>query len=222
MPEKGKSKLLVVLIITCYLGAFLAGCARLEFVVSVPAEIPAGAAGDISDETIRLELPGLKLSAQLQTYREKGNVYLSEPLGVWLNFDTGDEMFYFNPGRVLLTADNEEAMTPMTFLGPETAWQSPRAVAQGCGPRRYSLGVAYSRIDVSVYDKMSGNSEKGVFRPSGIPISFKGEQCFMLWFDTKASPKRNYVLSIQDTRKAGEPYFIPDIRFRKGLVVKYF
>ena len=216
------SKLLVVLFITSCLGAFLAGCARLEFVVSVPAEIPVGAAGDISDETIRLELPGLKLSAQIQTYQEKGNVYLTEPLGVWLNFDTGDEMFYFNPGRVLLTADNEEAMTPMTFLGPETAWQSPRAVTRGCGPRVYSLGVAYSRTAVSDNDIRSGNPERGVFRPSGIPISFKGEKCFMLWFDSKASPKRNYVLSIQDTSKAGEPYFIPDIRFRKGLVVKVF
>lgn len=210
------------MVLVC-LGVASAGCAT-RFHVSVPESIPEGkVGGSYGDETIELELPGLDLSAQLQTYQTEGSTFLIERLGVWLKFDTGDETFAINPGRVLL-AKNGKTLEPMTYLGPETMWHSPRAAALGCGPhlRRYSLGWGLLKMEIAVDDVENGNVVKGILKPSGKAVSFKGEKCFMLWYPTEASPEPGYVLSIQEVTRAGQTFSIPEIKYRKGSVSRVF
>lgn len=223
MQNKEQTNSFVVLMVIVCLSVASTGCVT-RFYVSVPEEIPEGRVGGFyGKETIHLEFPGLELSAQLQTYQKKGSTFLIERLGVWLLFDTGDEMFAINPERVLL-AKNGKELKPMTYLGPETKWISPRAAALGCGShlRTYSLGWAALKMDITVDDVENGNDEKSIFKPSGKVVSFKGEKCFMLWYPTEASPEPGYVLSIQGVTRAGKPFSIPEIGFRKGSVSRIF
>lgn len=144
----------------------------------MPERIPEGkVVAHYDDETIQLELPDLELSAQLQTYQQKGDPFLIERLGVWLNFDTGDELLTIDPGRILIVK-NERELKPMTYIGPEKGWYSPRAGACGCGPklRGYGFGGMVIKMMLSVDDIVNGNVEKGIFKPSGKSISFKGEK----------------------------------------------
>lgn len=223
MLKKEQTTSFVMLMVIVCLSVASAGCVT-RFHVSVPEEIPEGRVGGFyGKETIHLEIPGLELSAQLQTYQRKGSTFLIERLGVWLLFDTDDEVFAINPERVLL-AKNGKELKPMTYLGPETKWISPRAAALGCGPhlRRYSLGWAPLKMEITVDDVENGNDEIRIFKTSGKAVSFKGEKCFMLWYPTEASPEPDYILSIQGVTRAGEPFSIPEIRFRKGSVNRMF
>ena len=45
--------------------------------------------------------------------------------------------------------------------------------------------------------------------------------CFMLWFDTSAPPDRDFMLVLEQVKKAGERVAIPQIEFKKGSVRKY-
>lgn len=193
----------------------------LRFDVSVPEGIPAGAVGEVSDEIISLKFPELKLSAEIQNYRAEG---WGSPrlLGVWLGLEIIDNTFALDPGLVILKTDDGNSLKPLTFMGPANPWKSSKAVAMGCGPRRYSWGLAISRIDVSGEDIERGNIERGVLKPVAGSLPVQGQKCFMFWFDVDPSPDRPLLLSVQGITKAGKEFPVPDIQFTKGSVRKYW
>lgn len=136
-----------------------------------------------------------------------------------------DNTFSFDPGRVSLKFDDGTNVQVKEFIGPFKPWRSPRAAVRGCGKRRYSVGVATSRTVVG---------QKDIKMPHGsIPIPFekksfgwwnpdKEHSCFLLRFDSKSSPDRSFVLSIEGIEKGGAQYSVPEIRFRKGSIWNLF
>jgi len=200
---------------------FLSGCVTTRFDVSVPQGIPAGSTGKIREETIRLDLDDLSLTVQLQNFRFRGGGPL-KPLGMWMGIEARNGPFLLEPHRVFLTIDEGRMIRPITFLGPASPWESPRAAGLGCGPRIYNWGWAFSKIDVSQRDVEKGNTAKGVFAPSAGPVSFQGKACFMFWFDVDPSPEQSFVVSIRGISQAGKAIQIPEIRFQKGSVRKTF
>jgi hypothetical protein len=200
------------------LAVAVAGCVTVQATVSVP-RVPASSTGEVSDEVLRLTLSGLTLSTHMYNYHpteQKGQ----PPVGLWLGLDAQDNTFTFDPGLVILTANTGEPARPITIIGPATPWKSLRSVGMGCGPRRYAMGWAWHKMDITVGDIKYGNPAKGVWKQSPGPVQLKGSTCFVLFFDTDPDPDRTFVLSVQGTRKAGEPFLIPDITFSKGSISK--
>jgi hypothetical protein len=210
----------------------VAGCGVLEeYEVSVPEAVPPGFVGEVSGATIQLQLPDLWLTVEIQNYRSTGNsltlvsgLPLSVPLRdepardnrtllIWLALTPidGKETFTFDASRIILKVEGGEQVEATDFIGPSSLiWTSPRAVARGCGPRRYSAGIAISRMDVRPED----------IRTPRMPVTFQGQNCFVLRFNTSASPERKFALSIEGVRKAGQPIRLPEIRYGRGLFVK--
>ncbi len=211
----------------------LPGCGVLqEYEVSVPEAVPPGFVGEISGAILQLQLLDLRLAVEIQNYRRTGNSLIwgpwmlplsvpvweepgavSRELLIWLALTPmdGKETFTFDASRIILKAEHGEQVEPTDFIGPSSLiWQSPRAVARGCGRRRYSVGIAISRMDVAPED----------IKTPRMPVSFRGPNCFVLRFNTSASPERRLALSIEGVRKAGQPIQLPETRYRKGLVVK--
>lgn len=197
----------------------VAGCVDMvQATVSVP-RVPAGSTGEVSDEVLHLTLAGLTLSTHMYNYHpteQKGQ----PPVGLWLGLDAQDDTFTFDPGLVTLTADNGYPARPITILGPATPWKSPRSVGMGCGPRRYAMGWAWHKMDITDGDLNNGNPAKGVWKQSPGPVPLKASTCFVLFFDTAPDPDRTFVLSVQGARRAGGPFLIPDITFSKGSIRK--
>lgn len=193
------------LAVSLFAGLALAGCGEtVKQYVSVPDRVPIGVSGRLSGDLIQLALEDVNVSVQMQNY-------WSENLGVWLSLEAKGEGFSFDPGLVVLKTDSGESLTPAEFLGPDTPWQSPRAFGMGCGPRRYSLGYAPSKIDVT----------KAVILRGAGARPFSGLSCFMLWFHTNPSPDRTLILSLGGISKGGRAIIVPDLSFKKGLVERY-
>jgi len=186
----------------------LAGCAEtVKQYVSVPERVPAEVSGSISDDIVRLSLEDVNVSVQMQNYLGVGG----PGLGVWLSLEAKGEGFSFDPVRVVLKTDSGESLTPVGFLGPDKPWQSPRAFGMGCGPRRYSLGWALSKIDLP---------SAVIMHPAGA-VPFSGLSCFMLGFLTDPSPDQAFILSIAGIRKSDQLVAVPELSFRKGLVSRF-
>jgi hypothetical protein len=190
----------------------------VQATVSVP-KVPAGSTGEVSDEVLRLTLPGLTFSTHMYNYHPteaKGR----PPVALWLGLDPQDDSFELDPGRVTLTGDHGAPARPITIIGPATPWRSPRSVGMGCGPRRYAMGWAWHKVDVTDDDIKYGNAAKGVWKQSPGPVPLRGSTCFVLVFDTNPDPDRTFVLSVQGVRRKGEPFLVPDITFSKGSIRK--
>jgi hypothetical protein len=186
----------------------LEGCAEtVKWYVSVPERVPADVSGSISDDIVRLSLEDVNVSVQMQNYLGVGG----PGLGVWLSLETKGEGFSLDPGRVVLKTDSGESLTPVGFLGPDKPWQSPRSFGMGCGPRRYNLGWALSKIDLP---------RAVIMRPAGA-VPFLGLSCVMLGFLTDPSPDRGFILAIAGIRKGDQPIAVPELSFRKGLVSRF-
>lgn len=204
--------------LTLALAAFLTGCVvPLKYDVSVPQKIPPGSAGEIHKDIIELNFPDLTILAQVQAFDWDGT-YLLRPLGVWLDFEPANGAFTLDTRLVTLKSDEEEALHAVSYLGPSTAWWSPRAFAAGCGPRRYHSGIAITNIGVSQKAVMEARAEAGIFRPSEKAVPIDGKRCFMFWFDTDPMPDHTFILSIGGVRNNGRDLRVPDIRFTKGTV----
>lgn len=202
--------------------ATFVGCATApHFQVSVPREVPAGVRGRISDEIIELNLDALTVALALQNF-QTGPAGASRPLGLWLEIGSAYGRLTLDPLQVTLTSGAGSAQRPLTFLGPAEAWQSPRAVARGCGPRRYAWGWSISQVDVSLDDVQRGNPEKGIRTPAVGPVLVEGKRCFLFWFDTDPSPGLSFIVSIRGVSRGGVPVTIPDIHFGSGTVRKTF
>ena len=219
----------IKLITAACIGMYLQGCmAIVQFGVSVPQGIPAGVKGDIRDDFVRLVLPGLNLEVQVQNYQDSGAGLGPDPhpslipgsqerwapygpLRIWLAVEPAEEGFSFDPGRVLIKYGDGTSVKPSAFIGPATIWGSARDVSLGCGARRYGFGVALSRMEPQ---------REGVKAPQG-PVPFSGKRCFVLWFDTDASPARDFALLIDGIEKSGRPIPIPEVRYKSGSVWKH-
>lgn len=200
------------------IAALLSGCfVPLKYDVSVPQEIPSGSAGEIHKDIIELKFPDLTVLAQVQAFDWDGT-YLLRPLGVWVDFEPLNGAFTLDTRLVTLKSDQEEALQPVSYLGPSTSWWSPRAFAAGCGPRRYHSGIAITNIGVSQEAVMEARAEAGIFRPSAEAVPIEGKRCFMFWFDTDPMPDHTFILSIDGVRKDGRELRVPNIRFEKGTV----
>jgi len=221
---------LIRLLTTGYLGIYLAGCAVSEqFTVSMPETVPVGVTGAVIKDVLQIELAGLKLSVQVQNYRDTGRGLGPDPdppfnpvsqkrwtpdgpLRIWLGLVPSEEGFSFDPGRVLIKYSDGTSVRASAFIGPADIWASVRDVSMGCGARRYSMGVALSRMEPQ---------KEGIKVPQG-PIPFSDKRCFVLWFDTDAFPGRNFALLIEGIEKSGKPIPIHEIRYQRGSVLKYF
>jgi hypothetical protein len=118
----------------------------------------------------------------------------------------------------MLKSDDAEPLQAVSYLGPSTAWWSPRAFAAGCGPREYHTGIAISNISVSRQAVMNADAASGIFRPSSRTVSIDAKQCFMFWFDTDSRPDHVFILSIDGVTRDGNKVLIPDLQFEKGTV----
>lgn len=198
------------------LAAALGGCAGpVRYDASVPQGLPPGSTGTIRRQTIRLEFPGLSLSAQVQSYDWSGR-HLPEPLGVWLYLDARDGRFAIDPAQVTLSADRSRPLQPVAFLGPADSWRSPRAIAAGCGPRWYAFGMTLTKSALSPDDIWWARRERGVERPTVGPVRFAGKKCFMFWYDTDPLPHHAFTLSVAGITRDGKPLAARSIRFAKG------
>ena len=224
------------------------GCGALvKHYVSVPDENTPGASlrgGFVGRDIIAFSWPDIDLAIQVQNHLYSGFSMLTVvivpviPLWekesetqaeayllLWVDIEPKDNTFLFDPGRVTLKFDDGTNVQVKEFIGPLKPWHSPRAVVEGCGKRRYSFGVATSRTVVGQED---------IKTPDGsISIPFekksfgwwnldKGHSCFLLGFDTKSSPDRTFVLTIEGIEKNGAQYPVPEIRFRKGSIWNLF
>lgn len=182
---------------------------------------PLELGGQISDEIILLNLDTLSVELQLQNY-ETGPGGAVRPLTLWLNIGAAHGTLTVDPRQITLRTGGGSAQRPITFLGPSEAWQSPRAAARGCGPRRYALGWSIMKIDVSVDDVQRGNPKKGIRSPDVGPVSLEGKRCFVFWCDTDPSPAFPFTVSVSGVAREGLPVAIPDVHFRAGVVRKIF
>lgn len=216
-------------------GIQLIGCsATIRNHVSVPDDNIQGSnirGGDIID----FKWPDIDLSIQVQNHlshfgfvqllfvpiipvwSSKEKAQEGPYLTIWVNIIPKDNTFSFDPGRIILKFDDGSNVQVKKFIGPLESWSSARTVQEGCGKRRYSLGVATSRTVVY---------EEDLQTPQGpIPIPFETNlkgSCFLLGFSTNNSPERNFVLSIEGINKGSEQYTVPEIRFSKGAVWDMF
>lgn len=185
-------------------GLWLTGCgATVKRYVSVPDPLPVGISGSISGDIVQLNLEDINISVQVQNFWPG--------LGIWLSLETPGERISLDPGRVELKIDSGEVLAPVKYLGPDKPWQSPRAFGMGCGPRRYSLGWALSKIDLT----------KAVIQSPTGAVPFTGLSCFMLWFDTHPAADQTFILSIGGVRKGERLIAVPELGFRKGLVSRF-
>lgn len=208
----------------------LGGCVvPFSYHVSVPQEIPSGHTGKIEKETITLDLADIRVSVQIQAYNWDGQ-YLLKPLGVWLEVDTKKGVVNLDPEKITLKSDDNEPLQAVSFMGPGDSWHSPRALAAGCGPRRFHTGIAITNIGVSQDQVIAATGEAIVLgkppkqkivkisKPSTGPVSFEGKQCFMFWFDTDPQPDHLFVLSLDGLAREDVSIRIPAISFKKGVV----
>jgi hypothetical protein len=206
-----------------------------------PCQPPSGSTmgyvGQGGEDLIFLILKDLGLWIQVQDHVYTGETHfgfivpfipfhekegeISGPLRVWLDFVPKDDAFSFDPGRVALKNEDGTSVPTVNFVGPSNPWGSPRAVQQGCGERRYSLGTAVSRTEVRQEDVKMPQGPIAL-SPSWGSFPFKGHSCFMLWFDVDPSPERSFVLSLGGITKDGVQYPVPEIRFKAGLTSRYF
>ena len=187
--------------------------------MSVPREVPAGVRGIINDEIIQINLDVVAVTLQLQNFQAQSG-RAARPLCLWLEIGSTPGALTLDPGQVILIANGVSGQKALTFLGPSDAWQSPRAIAQGCGPRRYSMGWSISKVDVSIDDVLRGNLSKGIRGPEAGPVPFEGKRCFLFWFDTDPSPDLPFIVSIRGVTHDGVAVIIPDIYFGPGMVRK--
>lgn len=198
------------------LALLLGGCVvRISYEASVPQEVPLGFSGEIDDQTITLDLPELTLSAQIQAFDWNGST-LPPPLGIWLEFDPSDGWITLDPLAITLSADDGEALQAVAFLGPSRSWFSPRALAAGCGPRRYHSGIAITNIGLSPESVLEPDADLGIYPPSIGTVASGGKTCFMFWFDTHTTPDHTYRLRIEDVVIDERVVSVPEIRFRQG------
>lgn len=198
----------------------VSGCVTSPtFQVSVPREVPTGVRGQINDEIIQLKLDTVTIALQIQNF-QTGPGGAPRPLGLWLEIESASGALTLDPRQVTLRSGAGNAQRPLTFLGPADAWQSPRAVARGCGPRRYALGWSISKVDVSLDDVQRGNPNKGIRTPEVDPVSVEGKRCFIFWFDTDPSPALSFIVAIRGVRRGDVPVTIPDVHFVAGTVRK--
>jgi hypothetical protein len=175
--------------------------------------------GQINDELILINLHSVAVELQLQNFQTQPG-WAPRPLALWLEIGGTPGTLTLDPRQVTLMASGGSAQQALTFLGPSDAWQSPRAVARGCGPRRYALGWSISKVDVSMDDVLHGNPNKGIRNPEVSPVSFEGKRCFMFWFDTDPSPDLPFTVSIHGVTRDGVPVTIPDVHFGPGKARK--
>ena len=211
------SRRAVELLAVCVSAAALAGCATVKANVSVPL-VPAGSTGKVADEVLHLMLPDLTFSAQIYNYREIGGANGNPPVGVWISLDPANTSFMFDPGLVTLATHGGEPKSPIAIVGPASPWKSPRSVGMGCGPRAYSWGWAWTKMDISVDDVEHGNPDKGVWKRSPGAVRLEKETCFVLAFEVDPNPDQNFVLSVRGATKGGEALPFPDINFSKGQI----
>lgn len=204
------------LLVACFIIVIASsGCVPIKYDASVPLEVPPGLIGKISKQTIELELPELTLSAQIQAYDWDGQ-YLLKPLGVWIEVNPRNGWVILDPRLVMLKSDQGDYLKAVSFLGPSESWYSPRALAAGCGPRRFHSGIAITNIAVTQEWVMQANNAAGIFRPSIGPVTSEGQKCFMFWFDTDPKPNHNFVLIIDGITIDGMKLSIPKILFKEG------
>src|SRR5712691_5019963 len=111
----------------------------------------------------------------------------------------GARTLSFDPGHVVLKFEDGEMVQLASYRGPDLLRVNPRAVGPSCG-------WASQRLQVKA--------------PRG-PIPFTWRACFLLLFDTSASPERSFTLVIDELRKAGEYVPILSVDFKRGSVRKY-
>jgi hypothetical protein len=198
--------------------ALMGGCfVPLKYDVSVLQEIPAGFEGEIHKDIAELNFPELTLLAQVQSFHWSGS-YMIEPLGVWLQFNPLDGPVTLDTRSVMLKSDSAEPLQAISYLGPGTAWWSPRAFAAGCGPRIYRSGISITNSGVLRQSVLNAGGLQGVHRISSEAISIDSKSCFMFWFETDPLPDHVFVLSISGVTKSGREVLIPELRFEKGAV----
>jgi hypothetical protein len=188
------------------------GCVSKKFDLSVPKEVPAGFNGKIDLTVIRVDYKSIILSAEIQEI---------EPLAVWLSIDAGDDQMELIPDQVRITL-KDVSIKSNTFMGPAEPWESPRAIYQGCGPRKYNFGWAYTKVDLSVQEVTQGSSGKGIFQTTADPVPFEGQKCFLFFYNMIPSKESNYTVHIEGLKLSGEPVHLPALQFIEGKISKIF
>ena len=197
---------------------FLSSCfVPLKYDVSVLQEIPPGFEGEIHKDIAELNLPGLTLLVQVQSFYW-GDSYMIEPLGVWLEFDPLNGPVTLDTRALTVNSDGGEPLHAISYLGPSAAWWSPRAFAAGCGPRIYRTGIAITNSGLLRQSIYAGGGMQGVHRPSSTIISINDKSCFMFWFETEPRPEHVFVLSLGGVTVNGSDLLIPELRFELGTV----
>ena len=190
-----------VLILIACLAVPLQGCGVFAYDASVPSAIPPGVKGRIVDgDALDLTLPGLHVWMQVRNHTSSTTLP-HQNLGIllWIESKSEHETLSFDPGHVVLKFEDGEVVQLASYGGPDLLRVNPRAVGPSCG-------WASQRLQVKA--------------PRG-PIPFTWRACFLLLFDTSASPDRSFTLVIEELKKAGEYVLIPPVDFKKGSVRKY-
>lgn len=201
----------------------LQGCvAPMSYEAAIP-EIPQGIDADTHKNIIEINLPEFKLMAQIQAFDWDGE-YLPPPLAVWMDINPLKGPVSLDTTQVKLKSDDDDAITAISYLGPDKKWFSPRAFAAGCGPRYYKTGIGISRLAISqtsVIEVNEYSNNAGIYRPTETPVVIESDSCFMFWFDTDSLPDHKFVLSIGNLMQNGQEIPVPDIYFKKGKVTDW-
>ena len=179
----------------------LPGCGVFAYDVSVPSAIPPGVEGRIvQGDSLDLTLQSLHVWMQARNHTSS-TTPTPKNLGIllWIESESERETLSFDPGHVVLKFQDGEVVQLTSYGGPDLLHVNPRAVGPSCG-------LASQRLEVKA--------------PRG-PIPFSWRACFLLLFDTSASPDRSFTLVIEELKKAGEHVPIPPVEFKRGSVRKY-
>jgi hypothetical protein len=191
---------------------FTHGCVAKSFDLSVPKEVPDGFNGKIDQTVIRLDYKSITLTAEIQEL---------EPLAFWLSIEAGDDQIELSPDQVRITL-KDVSLQPNTFMGPAEPWVSPRAFYQGCGPRKYNWGWALTKVNLLVYDVTHGSSDKGIFLATADSVAFRGQKCFLFFYNMIPSKESRYTVHIEGLKLNGELVHIPELQFIEGKASKIF
>ncbi len=128
---------------------------------------------------------------------------------ILLIMDPDGEDFGLDPGLIVFQVSEGPAISPIGFK------RGPGAFAPD------DSGVLFTLGEIPTVDcDIDWQSDISPILVS--PISVSERTCFLLAFDIRPPPpKKQFTLSIDGVTKAGQPFPIPQIHFKKGWTLIY-
>ncbi len=141
---------------------------------------------------------------------------------ILLVLDPEGEDFALDPGSIVLQVSERPAVSPVGFKRGPGAFASEDGdggflLYHGDGGLLLSLGKPPPSVSCMDVDSQCDTVPIPVS-----PIPVRERTCFLLIFDIRPPlPKKQFTLSIDGVTKAGQPFSIPPIHFKKGWALEF-